>query len=243
MARFCSAAHNADASPAPETAPRLRSLALLILVVVAGCSSAAARDEPSNRGIGKAPSSTAGGSGSRPPGTVADRKGGSHPVVGSGRADQKAVVAVWTRSKTAFYEAALHDEPDYPALLDTLVTSGAVYAHSIAYLSALAAEGLVGPGTWRVGNARVVHMTRTRAEVQGCLWDSGSVWKASGSPAPAALGGGSGYTASDALMVLEHGRWLILEDSVSAVKSNKEPGPCHGFSAVAVSSSRSSSPS
>jgi hypothetical protein len=135
----------------------------------------------------------------------------------------------WAESKDGFYRAALLADPGYGPFLSTLVTGGPVYVHSVAYLSGLQSAGVIGPSRWRVGNARVVKQSSGRAEVEGCLWDTGSVWRASGRPAPPSLGGGAGLTASDALLVLERGRWLVLEDAVSAVTSPKEQGPCHGF--------------
>jgi hypothetical protein len=135
----------------------------------------------------------------------------------------------WATSKTAFYRAALLGNPEYPPLLATLAPGGPVEVHSIAYLTGLASAGVRGPPTWRVGNGHVVSITAARARVEGCLFDTGSVWRSTGQPAPASLGGGAGLTASDATLVLEGGTWLVLTDDVSAVSSSKEPGPCHGF--------------
>lgn len=134
----------------------------------------------------------------------------------------------WAASKVAFYRAAQIGNPEYPALLATLVPGGPVEVHSIAYLTALASAGVRGPPTWRIGNARVVSITATRARVAGCLFDTGSVWKSTGAPAPASLGGGAGLTVSDATLELEGGTWRVLTDDV-AVASPKEAGPCHGF--------------
>jgi hypothetical protein len=140
-----------------------------------------------------------------------------------------AAEAAWKSSKSAFYRAALADSPEYPPLLATLVRGGPVFVHSIAYLSALASAGVRGPPTWRIGNEHVVSMGVSRARVEGCLFDTGSVWKATGASAPASLGGGAGLTASDATLVFRSGKWLVLTDDVSAVSSSKEAGPCHGF--------------
>jgi hypothetical protein len=150
-------------------------------------------------------------------------------VPASATSNKVAAETAWANSKNAFYRAALIGDPEYPPLLATLVRGGPVYVHTIAYLTGLVSQGLRGPPKWRVGNARVVELTPTRARVEGCLFDTGSVWKSSGASAPASLGGGAGLTASDALLVLAAGRWLVLEDAVSAVTSPKEPGPCHGF--------------
>ncbi len=135
----------------------------------------------------------------------------------------------WSLSKLEFYEAALRDEPGYPPYLATLVPGGPVYTHSLAYLEALAADGLQGPARWRIGDAVVVSLQRDTARVEGCLWDAGSVFRSSGLSAPASLGGGAGFTSSDAVLVLRGGKWRVLEDAVSAVGSGKEAGPCHGF--------------
>ena len=226
MVRYRSAATQADASPAPHQARYFLScLLLLALAAIAGCSSAAGRGEPSKpsghsqQAAGSASSTTPAAGGHATP---------TDPV-SSTRSRELAAERAWAGSKTAFYQAALIGDPTYPPLLATLVRGGPVYVHSIAYLTGLASQGLRGPPTWRVGNARVAQMTADRARVEGCLYDTGSVWKASGAPAPASLGGGAGLTASDALLVLEAGRWLVFEDAVSAVSSPKEPGPCHGF--------------
>ncbi len=250
MVRSRSAAAKAVASRAPhESRRRLSSLLLLtLLVAVAGCSSAAARDEPSNLsrpdsrahsstvvgGTGKTRSDTSGtnpgtkGKGSDQ-GKGASRTGGDGDTSPTAAARIAAVEDAWASSKNEFYKAALLGAPTYPPYLTTLVRGGPVYDSSVAYLSALIGAGLVGPTRWRVGNARVVALGPSRAQVEGCLWDTGSVWKSSGDPGPSSLGGGTGFTASDAILTLEGGRWLVLEDDVSAVGSPKEAGPCHGF--------------
>ncbi|MGH9170425.1 MAG: hypothetical protein ACRD0Z_06090 [Acidimicrobiales bacterium] len=235
MARFRSVATRADAVPAPTKASWRLSFLLLAALVAAGCSPAAVRNEPSSRT--PTTSTAPGASKGAGKGDPAKATGGSHPSGGgtatepsSTAASQTAAIeSAWANSKRQFYEAALHDEPDYTPFLSTLVPGGAVYTHSVAYLTGLVSEGLVGPSTWRVGNERVVSQTSTEAHVEGCLWDTGSLWKASHEPAPAALGGGSGFAASHALLVLDNGKWLVLDDSVTTVKSDKEPGPCHGF--------------
>lgn len=201
------------------------TLLLVTLGVTAGCS-AAVRGEPSNLGDRPATTSVA---------TTAERRtnGSTGTTTPSGAASPAArliaVETAWANSKAAFYRAALLGDPQYPPLLGTLVPGGPVEVHSIAYLSALVAAGLRGPPTWRVGNEHVISVTATSARVEGCLFDTGSVWKSTGGPAPPSLGGGAGLTASDATLVLEGGRWLVLADDVSTVTSPKEPGPCHGF--------------
>lgn len=224
MARFRSVVESADALPAPAKASRRLSFLFLVALLAAGCSTTAVRDEPSTST--RLTRTTARPSGKAPPTSVGSRDSGGNV---SSQGVRLAVLRAWTDSKTQFYEAALHDEPDYGPFLSTLVPGGPVYVHSVAYLSGLVTEGLVGPPNWRVGNARVVSLTATRARVDGCLWDTGSVWRASHQAAPASFGGGSGFAASHALLLLEHGKWLILQDSVTAMRSDKEPGPCKGF--------------
>jgi hypothetical protein len=224
VVRFRSAAAPAAASPAPRQARYLVcTLLLSALAATAGCSAAAVRGEPFSLG-------------SRAP-TIFDRPTAT-PATSATVTSQPAppltalkvvVERAWASAKTAFYRAALLGVPQYAPLLDTLVPGGPVEVHSIAYLSALVTAGVRGPLTWRVGNGRVVSLTAGRARVEGCLFDTGSVWKSTGKPAPASLGGGAGLTASDATLVLERGRWLVLTDDVSAVSSPKEPGPCRGF--------------
>jgi hypothetical protein len=138
-------------------------------------------------------------------------------------------LTAWAASKTQFYRAALRGDPQYPPLLATLVPGGPVEVNSIAYLTGLATAGVRGPATWRVGNGRVVSLSARRARVEGCLFDTGSVWQSTGKPTPPSLGGGAGLTASDATLVFEGGKWLVLTDDVSAVASAKEAGSCHGF--------------
>ena len=227
MARSRSAASKAGTSHAPREVSRRLSFLLLFLVVVAGCSSAADRGGPSS--LRAHPKGSSAPSTSRPADarkTVTTTTAGAVSV---GERRDAAVMRAWAESKDGFYRAALLADPGYGPFLSTLVTGGPVYVHSVAYLSGLQSAGVIGPSRWRVGNARVVKQSSGRAEVEGCLWDTGSVWRASGRPAPPSLGGGAGLTASNALLVLERGRWLVLEDAVSAVTSPKEQGPCHGF--------------
>jgi hypothetical protein len=178
------------------------------------------RSEPSN--LGSPPS--------RPDVGTSLSSGPSTASAGPALADRDAAVeAAWARSKNAFYQAALAGDPQYPMFLASLVRGGPVFVHSISYLTALASAGIRGPPKWRIGNERVVSLGASRAHVEGCLFDTGSVWKSTGAPAPASLGGGAGLTASDATLVLEGGTWLVLADHVSSVSSPKEAGPCHGF--------------
>ena len=227
VVRFRSVAAPAAASPAPRQARYFVCSLLLTtaLAAVAGCSTAAVRGEPSN--LGDRVSTTIERT-TVPPTTGHSRTTTTAPAA-SLTAREVAVEAAWASSKTAFYRAALLQNPKYPPLLATLVRGGPVEVHSIAYLTGLTSAGVRGPPTWRVGNEHVVKVTGTRARVEGCLFDTGSVWKATGKSAPASLGGGAGLTASDATLVLEGGKWLVLSDDVSAVSSPKEPGPCHGF--------------
>jgi hypothetical protein len=198
----------------------------MALAVTAGCSAAAVRGEPSNLGDRPATTSVSTAAGRRANGST----GTTTPSAATSPAARLiAVETAWAKSKVAFYRAALLGDPQYPPLLATLVLGGPVELHSIAYLSALVTAGVRGPPTWRVGNERVISVRATSARVEGCLFDTGSVWKSTGEPAPPSLGGGAGLTASDATLVFEGGRWLVLTDDVSAVSSPKEPGPCHGF--------------
>jgi len=227
VVRFRSAAAPTAASPAPRQARYfVCTLLLSALAATAGCSAAAVRGEPSSLGS-RAPTivdtSTTEGDPSVTGPTVTSSSTQSLTAL------KLAAETAWASSKTAFYKAALLGDPQYAPLLDTLVPGGPVELHSIAYLSGLVTEGVRGPPTWHVGDGRVVSVTVTRARVDGCLYDTGSVWKSTGTPAPASLGGGAGLTASDATLVFEGGRWLVLDDDVSAVSSPKERGPCHGF--------------
>lgn len=210
----------------------VRGLLLTALVVAAGCSPPAARSEPSSFRIEPSSSAVPPSHGTDPGNSESSSSSPSlrAPSPSPSRAEEEAAVeTAWANSKLAFYRAALTDDSKYPALLVTLVRGGPVYLHSTAYLSALASAGVRGPSKWRIGGERVVSLGVARARVVGCLFDTGSVWSSTGAPAPASLGGGAGLTASDATVVLERGRWLVLADHVSAVSSPKEPGPCHGF--------------
>ena len=221
VVRIRSAAATAAALPAPHQGRHLlRTLLLKALLVAAGCSSAAVRSEPSNLG-NRAPSSA----------VRSSHVGGSttSPPMSFRKAWAVAIETAWANSKGAYYRAALTGNPRYPPLLATLVRGGPVYVHTIAYLSALVSMGVRGPPRWRIGNEHVVSIGAGQARLEGCLFDTGSVWRSTGVPAPPSLGGGAGLTASDATLVLEGGRWLVLSDEVSAVSSPKEPGPCHGF--------------
>jgi len=62
----------------------------------------------------------------------------------------------------------------------------------IAYLSAQAASGVVGPATWQIGNTRVVSLSRSSAVVTGCSYDRGSHVRSDGRAAPALLAGEPG---------------------------------------------------
>jgi hypothetical protein len=104
-----------------------------------------------------------------------------------------------------------------------------VEVHAGAYLTALAAAGVVGPSTWRVGNDRVVRVRGALAEVLGCSYDIGSHYKATGVAAPPSLGGGPGYTGYDTTVERVHGQWEVYAAQTSSPTSTAQAGPCRGF--------------
>lgn len=99
----------------------------------------------------------------------------------------------------------------------------------MAWLTVTSEAGIAGPASYRVGDVRVVRIRAGRALLTGCSYDSGGVYAASGAPAPPALGGGAGFTASVAVLHEVGGRWLVWSNRTSTPISEKERGPCRGF--------------
>ncbi len=117
----------------------------------------------------------------------------------------------------------------YGPLVESFVPGSLALEQTEAWLGALSGAGVVAPATFRVGNVKVTSLAGLIAVVKGCMYDTGSVYRSTGAPAPAALGGGAGLTASIAVLHDIGGRWLVWSDQTSAVSSSKEEGPCHGF--------------
>lgn len=99
----------------------------------------------------------------------------------------------------------------------------------VGWLTALQVAGVVAPPTYRIGAVRVVRASAATVTLAGCTYDSGSIYRSTGAPAPTALGGGAGYTASTAVVHLVGERWLVWADQSSTVASNTVAGPCKGF--------------
>lgn len=141
----------------------------------------------------------------------------------------QAVAQAWTASEEGFYEAALVGDPTLPSYVRWLVPGGPVYRHAIAFLTSLAVQGLVGPEHWRIGLVHVVAVGRRYARLEACSWDPGSRFKTSGRPAPTSLGGGASYTAYRAILLNEHGRWLVWQTATATVQNLNEESPCMHF--------------
>ncbi len=223
MARFRpAAATQAKAVLRPHRAAWLLSALLLsaILPVASGCSAVAGRSELSRTAAHSRRSSTS--AASRVVGVP--RSSPRSPAL-----EAQAVARAWTASEEGFYAAALADDPTLPAYVRWLVPNGPVYQHAIAFLTSLAVEGLVGPAHWRVGNVHVLSVGHRFARLEACSWDPGSLFKASGHPAPASLGGGASYTAYRSVLLYERGRWLVWQTATATVQNLNEESPCIHF--------------
>jgi hypothetical protein len=173
---------------------------------------------------------TAGGGhqGSDPPHRHSRRHRGRRHL-GGGGGTAHAAAAAWLGSIRSFYEAGRLGQPLYGPLVASFVPRSPALEQTEAWLSALSAAGVVAPATYRVGNVRVTSLHGRRAVVDGCMYDTGSVYRSTGKAAPAAFGGGAGLTASVAVLRDVGDHWLVWSDQTSAVASSKEEGPCHGF--------------
>ncbi|MGO9198171.1 MAG: hypothetical protein ACLQK4_13715 [Acidimicrobiales bacterium] len=139
------------------------------------------------------------------------------------------VEAAWVGSERAFYAAGRLGRPDYAPLTESFAPGSPALAQTTDWLMALSDAGVIAPTSYRVGNARVTTMTATTAVLTGCTYDTGSIYRSSGAPAPAGLGGGAGLTASIVTLHRVAGRWLVWSDQTSTPSSSKENGPCQGF--------------
>jgi hypothetical protein len=143
--------------------------------------------------------------------------------------EAKAIADAWIDSEEAFYAAGRLGDPEYAPLVSSFAAGSPGEARTVAWLSALMAAGVEAPEHYRVGNTNVYAVTPDSARLSGCTYDSGSVYRSSGTPAPAALGGGAGYTASEAVLREISGHWLVWSNQTLNVASAEESGPCHGF--------------
>ena len=155
------------------------------------------------------------------------------PRVPAGRA-VRAVLAAWKSEIEAFYAASALGNPSYRRLGQGVVPGSPEDDRMIAYLSAQAASGVVGPATWQIGNTRVVSLSRSSAVVTGCSYDRGSHVRSDGRAAPALLGGGAGLTGYVSYMTEMKGSWDIERSVASSEPSPSPAGPCHRFSARAL---------
>jgi hypothetical protein len=144
-------------------------------------------------------------------------------------ARREAVRAAFVASMRAFYAAGRLGEPGYRALVSSFVDGSPALEQTEAWLQALVDAGAMAPSTYRIGDVRVTSISSSRATLFGCAYDTGSVYRSSGLPAPPYLGGGAGLTASVAVLDRVRGRWLVWSDQTSTPSSSKEEGPCRGY--------------
>ncbi|MGH9296815.1 MAG: hypothetical protein ACRDZP_02420, partial [Acidimicrobiales bacterium] len=140
-----------------------------------------------------------------------------------------AIASSWVASQGAFYRAGQLGNPEYAPLLKTIAPGSPVLSHTIGWLTALETAGVVAPSKYRIGNVHVRSISGSTAVLTGCTFDTGSIVRATRSPAPASLGGGASYTASVAILHRIGGSWLVWSDASSTVMSPTSEGPCHGF--------------
>jgi hypothetical protein len=142
----------------------------------------------------------------------------------------KRIAADWLASVEAFYVASEHSDPEWPAMLATVVRGSPQESQVTGFIGAQVAAGIVGPSTWRIGKVQVMDMGAGEvAIVEGCSWDPGAHYAVGGAAAPVDLGGGAGYTAYDTTMNLVGGRWAVYSTTVEELDSNAGAGPCDGF--------------
>lgn len=153
----------------------------------------------------------------------------AHGRAVDGRSPAGPPTQAWLASVTDFYRAGRIENPTYPPLVASFVPGSPALAHTVAFLTALAHAGVEAPSDYRLGHARLLRESGADAVVEGCAYDTGAVYATSGRPAPAALGGGPGYTAFVAVLHDVHGRWLVWSDRTVAPASDRQAGPCHGF--------------
>ena len=167
------------------------------------------------------PSTRARSPGHRVPGPGTHRRAAEHDWRGRG--------SLGRLRERAFYAAGRLGRPDYAPLTESFAPGSPALAQTTDWLMALSDAGVIAPTSYRVGNARVTTMTATTAVLTGCTYDTGSIYRSSGAPAPAGLGGGAGLTASIVTLHRVAGRWLVWSDQTSTPSSSKENGPCQGF--------------
>ncbi len=135
----------------------------------------------------------------------------------------------WVTSERAFYEAGRLSQPDYPPLVASFAPGSPALSRTVSFLTVLDQAGVVAPSVYRIGNAHVWSVAGGVARLTGCTYDTGSVYRSSGAPAPAGFGGGASLTASTAVLHEVAGRWLVWSDQTSTPSSSKEIGPCRGY--------------
>ncbi len=195
-------------------------LALVLAVFLAGCARGIKEAASGGRGV----PTTRAGVGSRAtstPPTAVHRRSPESPA--------RQVAAAWLGSVRAFYLAGEREDPTYRPLVSSFVGGSPALEQTLSWLTLLEDAGVVAPGRFRVGAVHLVHLGASRATLTGCSWDTGSVYKATGAPAPASLGGGAGLTASVAVLRRVDRTWLVWSDRTSPVSSPSTKGPCHGF--------------
>ena len=233
--------------PVPSASPVVRALrrsgavgavgAVVICVALgaSGCSQAPTAGPSASSTLRPNPvTTTAGGTTPRAGSTTSTTTSVSSSTTaapGSRAALFAQIAADWENSIQLYYQAGAAGNLNLTALDRTLVPDGPELKQETAFLGVQVGEGIIGPSTWRIGNARVVGYNKSgTAVVEGCSWDPGSHFLSTGAEAPASLGGGAGYTAFVSDMDLSGGRWLLDSTQVSAPTSTKEAGPCEGFS-------------
>ncbi len=153
----------------------------------------------------------------------------STTVVTNTSSEPQAVASAWESGLVAFYEASERDDPTYPPFVNSVVRGSQQQIEAGAFILSQGTAGVVGPSTWRIGDAKVVSLHGTTATVNGCSYDPGSHYKAGVGTPPTSLGGGAGYTAYVTTMRLVDGRWKADDTVTSSPTSTQEAGPCHGF--------------
>lgn len=144
--------------------------------------------------------------------------------------DEAAVVTdAWLASERAYYVAGRLGQPDYGPLISSLAPGSPLVADIVSFLTVLHDAGVIAPSSYRIGNIRLTSVKAAVATLDGCTYDTGSIYRSSGAAAPVALGGGASLTASHVTLHRVGSRWLVWSDISSTASSAKEIGPCHGF--------------
>lgn len=135
---------------------------------------------------------------------------------------QELVLRGYAAAVQAITDAEVHNDPNWPALLSTMVNPE--LAHVQAFISTEKQLGYHSSGTARIIRSNVTSFSPTRAEIEACVYGAVIAYQANGQPVPGNPGQVS-YNVEKGTLIPSGSTWVVEDGTAQQYPTAQQAGP------------------